>query len=179
MTFEELLTQKINEPIRDKQGNYIVNRETGQQMNALEAMVMSVVNNAMKGDIASIAFIRNIQRQASGDQQEQHRQRTEEHLVELRDRLTNQLKNEGLYDGQDAEIAMLAETAYLTEQLNAVMHAEDFTPTTTEYDSKGATRTLVNPVIKLRDDQQNRFSEALDKLRQDALKRKINSKNKR
>ena len=174
--FEELLKARLEQPIKDKQGNLIVNQETQSYMTALEAMVMSVVNNAMKGDIASIAFIRNITHtpsQADNDRMELIRKQA----AERQRSLTTQLKSEGLYDGQDTEIEQVANIASLVEILTDQMCQADFHPTITEYRRDGSTQTTVNPLVTRRDQQQQRFQQQLDKLRQDAMRRAINKRN--
>lgn len=50
---ESLIKQRLSKPVKNSQGSTLLNDE-GQPLTALDAMVMSVVNNAMKGDIASL-----------------------------------------------------------------------------------------------------------------------------
>lgn len=171
--FEELLRARLAAPIKDKTGRVIINQDTQQAMSAIEAMVMSVVNNAMKGDIASIAFIRNFTKQPDVNDQI----KTAEKLQAIVASLTKQLQGEKLYDGQDSEIAMLAETQLLVDKLTEQMHQADFEPTITEYRRDGSTQTIINPLTKLRDDQQDRFRSQLDKIRKDALNRILNKRN--
>ena len=173
-SFEDLLRARLAAPIKDKTGRVIVNQDTQQAMTAMEAMVMSVVNNAMKGDIASIAFIRNFTKQPDGAGMEEQ---TDNQLQTIIDALKQQLQGEKLYDGQDAEIAMLAETQLLVDKLTHQMHQSDYEPTITEYRRDGSTQTIINPLTKLRDDQQDRFRAQLDKLRKDALNRILNKRN--
>lgn len=171
-SFEDLLRARLSAPIKDKTGRTIVNQDTGNAMNAMEAMVMSVVNNAMKGDIASIAFIRNFTKQPDSNDQ----MKTVEKIQTITEALKKQLQGEKLYDGQDAEIAMLAETQLLVDKLTEQMHQADFEPTITEYRRDGSTQTIINPLTKMRDEQQDRFRAQLDKLRKDALTRILNKR---
>lgn len=174
-SFEDLLRARLAAPIKDKTGRVIINQDTREAMTAMEAMVMSVVNNAMKGDIASIAFIRNFSKQP--DQNSQLQQQMEAKLKTVIDSITKQLQGERLYDGQDSEIAMLAETQMLVDKLTEQMHQADYEPTITEYRRDGSTQTVINPLTKLRDEQQDRFRAQLDKLRKDALNRILNKRN--
>ena len=172
-SFEDLLKARLADPVKDKTGRAIVNND-GTLMTPMEAMVMSVVNSAMKGDIASIAFIRNMTKATDPEAESQHRQRMAQRTDELEAALRSQFQNEGLYDGQDTELRQLAETALLVEQLTEEMRADDFHATLAEYRRDGSTATTVNPLITLRDQQANRFQELIDKMRQDAVKRKLN-----
>jgi hypothetical protein len=174
--FNELLRSRLEAPVKDKMGNAIVNQETGEHFTALEAMVMSVVNNAMKGDIASIAFIRNITKTTDVEADEARAREMGEYMKEVVGRLRKQLQSEGLYDGQDQEIEMLAETVILTEQLTAQMHSADFSATRDEFRRDGSTQVIVNPIIKLRDEQQNRFRAELERIRNEASRRKYQKK---
>ena len=172
-SFEDLLRARLAAPIKDKTGRVIINQDTQQAMTAMEAMVMSVVNNAMKGDIASIAFIRNFTKQPDATDQ----LKAQEDLKAITESLKHQLQGEKLSDGQDAEIAMLAETQLLINKLTEQMHQADYEPTITEYRRDGSTQTIINPLTKLRDEQQDRFRAQLDKLRKDALNRILNKRN--
>lgn len=171
--FNELLRARLAAPIKDKQGNEIVNKETGEHLTALEAMVMSVVNNAMKGDIASIAFIQNITKVVDAAADESHKKEAEKAKLEAVAKITTQLKAEGLYDGQDQEIELLADTFLLAQQLTSQMQRAEFTATRDEFRRDGSTQVVVNPLIKLRDDQQDRFRAQMERLRTDAKKRSI------
>lgn len=168
-SFEDLLREKLSAPVRDK-NKAVITKEDGTPMTPMEAMVTSVVNNAMKGDIASIAFIRNMTRE--GDPLDDRRSR-EEHARRLAEKVTElrvQLEQEGAWDGQTEEVTQLAETALLITRLDAIKAAPDFVEVLT--DARTGKQTI-SPVITLRDDQQDRFDRKLDKLRQDAVRRKV------
>lgn len=175
-TLDELLRERLQQPVRDKQGNIITNKDTGQDMTAEEAMVMAIVNEAMKGSVQHFAFIRNITAVRNSTADESYRNRQQMRVCHIADRLREQLTAEHLYDGQDTEITNLAETQYLVELLSEQLHAQDFQCTTTEYRANGSTQTVVNPLIALLDAQKERFSKQLDKLRDDALQRNLNKK---
>lgn len=169
--FNTLLRQRLAAPVKDKQGNILLNQDTGSYMTALDAMVMSVVNNAMKGDIGSIAFIRNITRNEQSVEDEEFARKREERTEKMRLQLKKQLDDEGFYDGQDFEISMLADTAILIEELNEQMQSPDFSPTISEYTSTGNTKTVINPILTMRDQQQDKFRQQIDKIRKDAKER--------
>lgn len=171
--FEELLRARLAQPIKDKQGNLIVNQDTQSPMTALDAMVMSVVNNAMKGDIASIAFIRNMTHSPDAEADRCRQEEMQNRTTAIKDNLLKQLQAQQLYDGQDIELEQVAATALLVEQLTEQMRQSDFQPTVTEYRRDGSTQAIINPLVTLRDQQQQRFQQQLDKLRQDAINRRV------
>lgn len=168
-TIDELLKRKLQEqvPVKGKEG---------KTMEAQEAMVNALLANAMKGDIASIAFIRNITKTVDPEkEQEAH----EVHVMRVADKVSDlicQLKEEDAYDGQDTEITLLAEKAIFVADLDTMISASDFQAVTT--DPRTGKQT-VSPLIGLRDSQHELFEKQLAKLRQDATNRKIMKKNMR
>ena len=174
--FNTILRKRLSSPVRDKQGNILINQETNSYMTALDAMVMSIVNNAMKGDIASIAFIRNVTKNDNIEDDEELVRQRKEHSERMREQFTSQFMNEGLYDGQDFEIGILSDTAILIEELNEQIRRPDFSSTISEFTSTGNTKTVINPILTMRDQQQDKFWQLIDKIRKDARER-INTKN--
>lgn len=146
---------------------------SGVVLSPIQVMVRSVKNNAMKGDLASIAFIDMMTRNA--DPVEEARQR-EEHSVRVRElqaQLTEQLKGEGAYDGQDLEIAQVAEIAETLERLNSMISAPGFQMVITDFKSG---RQTISPAIALRDKYRELFQKEMQKLRDDAAFRALRRK---
>lgn len=168
-SFDELLKAELARPAtynaKDERGNAIK-----KQIQPMEAMVKSVVNNAMKGDLASIAFIQNMTKDSDPQREQEARQRHLERVDSIADKLTVMLKNERNYDGQDVEIRDVAEIKAFVDELTDMMAAPDFQAVTT--DMKTGKQT-VSPVIALRDKQRELFQAQLEKLRQDAMSRAI------
>lgn len=164
--FQDILKRELSKPVPLK-------NQPGVTIDPMEAMVKSVMNEAMKGSIQHIAFINAMTRDCDPASDAKERQAHQQQLSEICQRLTDQLKAEGAYDGQNAEIEMLAETQLLVERLNSIIAASDFQPVVTD------TRTghqTVNPVITLRDKQREQFEQILDKLRTDGIRRNFNKK---
>ena len=137
-------------------------------------MVRALMVNAMKGDIPSIAFIRNMTRARNPEEEQQAQAEHDRLLEETTGRLRAQLEKEGAWDGQETELCMLAETAVLVARLNDLLAAPDFQPVTT--DPRTGHQT-VSPLIQLRDKQREQFQTLLDKMRTDTIRRKITRKN--
>lgn len=68
--FQEILKAELEKPVALK-------NQPGATIDPIEAMVKSVMTNAMKGDLAAISFINTMTR--STDQGEDERVRSEEH----------------------------------------------------------------------------------------------------
>lgn len=163
-TFDELLRAELSKPAQMKSGGTI---------QPMEAMVKSVVNNAMKGDLASIAFIRNMTKDANPDADRQARERHQERVEKVACDIGQKLGQEGLFDGQSIEIRMVAEIKVFTDELTEMMTAPDFQAVST--DMKTGHQT-VSPIIALRDKQRDLFQAQLQKLRDEALQRIITRK---
>ena len=163
-TFDELLRAELSKPAQMKSGGTI---------QPMEAMVKSVVNNAMKGDLASIAFIRNMTKDANPEADRQARERHQERVEKVACDIGQKLGQEGLFDGQSIEIRMVAEIKVFTDELTEMMTATDFQAVST--DMKTGHQT-VSPIIALRDKQRDLFQAQLQKLRNEALNRIITNK---
>ena len=170
--FDELLRQELARP-----ATYNAKDEFGKvvkkQIAPMEAMVKSVVNNAMKGDLASIAFIQNMTKDSDPAKEQEARQRHRERVDVIADQLTTQLKGEKVYDGQDAEIRDVAEIKAFVDELTDMMSTPDFQKVST--DMKTGKQT-VSPVIAMRDKQRELWQAQLARLRQEAMQRIITRK---
>ena len=78
--FDEILKRELSKPVALKNGN-------GATIEPMEAMVKSILNNAMKGDLASISFIRMMTKDADPDKVkeavEKHHQRLKEITTDI------------------------------------------------------------------------------------------------
>ena len=166
-TFEEILKEKLNKTVTAK---------NGQEITPMEAMVNAIMNNAMKGDIASITFIQNLTRVIDTEEEENNKAAKEARHGYYFEKLKDQLKAEKLYDGQDAELDMLTDKYLFVMDLDTQIMRVDFQPVIT--DPKTGKQT-VSPLIQLRDTQRELFDKQLAKLRHDAISRKMMAKNAR
>lgn len=97
-TFEEVLREKMAQSVttRDPQTKKVkIDERTGEPLKIMpmEAMVMAVMNNAMKGDIGSILFIRGLterRREDSDEWEEKTQKRLQDTIEELRQELKGQ-----------------------------------------------------------------------------------------
>lgn len=161
--FDDILRAELEKrlPVRGKEG---------QTIEPMEAMVRSLMKKAVDGDIASIAFIRNMTRTSDPVAEAAAQARHTERVATVAGTLTEQLKNEGAWDGQSTELEQLAETVVLIEQINEMMAAPDFQLVTTDARTG---HQAVSPLIALRDKQRDMFQQQLNKLRQEAINRII------
>lgn len=161
--FQEVLKAELDKPVSLK-------NQPGATIDPIEAMVKSVMTNAMKGDLAAISFINTMTRSTDPGEDERVRSLHLQEKQQLVNSLINQLQLEGFYEGQVVEVSMIAETAMLVNKLDEMISKPDFQLVIT--DMKTGHQT-VSPVIGLRDKQRELFKIQLQKLRDDAIKRKI------
>lgn len=162
-SFTEILKRELGKPVQLKNGN-------GATIDPMEAMVKSVLTNAMKGDLASIAFIHNMTKDSDPEREKETQQKHRERVDAIAEQLTKQLKGEKAYDGQDVEIREVAEIKAFVEELTEMMEAPDFQKVST--DMKTGHQTI-SPIIALRDKQRELFQAQLAKLRQESMQRII------
>ena len=159
--FDDILQAELAKPVTLKNGN-------GATILPMEAMVKSVINAAMKGDRSAVNYVRTLTRTADPATEMAERERTASRRENLFHELTEQLRAERLYDGQDAEIRVVAEIAFALERLDDLIAQPDFQFVTTDYKSG---HQSVSPLIALRDKQRETFQKEMSRLRQEAMQR--------
>ena len=166
-TFDQILKEKLQTAVPVKGGE-------GKTIDPMEAMVNALMANAMKGDIASISFIRNMTKVSDPEMEMEYMKAHTVIVTRIAAELKEQLEAENAWDGQALEVAMLAETAALVDKLSQQMTLPDFQEVIT--DPRTGKQT-VSPLIALRDSQRELFDKQLAKLRREAINRIITKKN--
>jgi hypothetical protein len=175
LSLESALLDRLQGTIRTKQGGTALD-ENGNPLTAVQAIAMSILQNAMRGDIQSATFIRNISR-SSGENMEERLRQQQERLSVVAEKIRADLESEGLYLGQDIEIEQIAQNVLLIESLNRQMQLPDYEDMVQEYRRDGSTAARVNPLHDLRDKYQKAFFQDLKELRAEAVRRKVNIRN--
>lgn len=170
-SFDELLQMELTKPMELKQNGVKVG-----QITPLEAMVKSIVTKAGKGDIAAINVVRNMTRKPTQDDADETARR-EAAVNAYEQQLIAQFKGEKVYDGQDNELRMLAESRYMVDVLARRIQQADFEPLITEYTQSGGTKQSRNPIIDMHKEAKKQFDADLSRLRQEAIQRIITRRN--
>ena len=116
-TFEDFLREKLERPVSMKSA-------PGIMVLPLEAMAMSVMNNAMKGDIPSIAFVNNLIKKRDDDTPEQRAEQKKK-FKEKCDLIRSELQKDGLWDGRVTELELLASEALILDRIADVMNQRE------------------------------------------------------
>lgn len=170
-TLEEALIAELNKDVKLKGGGTAIDPDTGQPLKVTQAIAMSVTQLAMKGEISSVSFIRNLTRQSDPEATAQRKQQAEALLRETTDRLRRELEADGLWCGQDVELEQLAQNHVIIDRLNQLMQADDYEDIITELKKDGTVSTHINPLIAIRDRAQKQFLQDWKQLRLEALQR--------
>lgn len=176
LTLEDLIIQKLSMVVNTKDGRTATDNE-GKPLTPKAAIALSILNNAMKGDIQSATFIRNVTRSATSQDVEQRRQQYARHLEDIRKQIQTELESEQLYIGQDMEIEQLAKTKILIDRMSEAMQEPDYEDIITEYKHDGTTTQRINPLHDRWDKLQKQFLQDFKDMRSDALIRKNNIRN--
>lgn len=175
-TIEDALLQRMTMQIKTKQGGVAVDPETGQPLTATQAIAMSILQNAMHGDIASATFIRNITRSTDTKTEDEFRRLNEELTQRAVDDIRQSLEQEGLYLNQDSDILQLARQRVQLDRMSALQEQADFEYLITEYTKDGRVQTRVNPLIEAHDRLYDKYNDRMKELRTDAMRRRQNMK---
>ena len=63
LTLEEAFAHELAKDVKLKGGGTAIDPDTGQPLKPAKAIAMSIMQQALKGDIAAVSFIRNFLRQ--------------------------------------------------------------------------------------------------------------------
>ncbi len=142
-SFEDILKEKMAQPVSIK-------GKDGATMLPMEAMALSVMNNAMKGDISAIQFIRST---TQGKQEEDaDQEQVMQHMKEVIDELCHALRADGFQPSNGApEIELLAVELTTLRRVARMLMADghqDIVVTPTRQDLSTTNRTY-NDLQKL------------------------------
>lgn len=171
----ELVQELLAQSFRDKRGGVVMNGE--RPMTAMEAIAMSITQNAMRGDIASILLVKNLTRRpASEEETERILLNNEARLSDLCSAIREELEHDGLYFGQDIDIELTARAQMILERIERLMSAPDYEDVIQEMRKDGSVNMVLNPLHKRWDELTKQLRERRQQLRQDALIRKSQNK---
>lgn len=161
-TFEELLQAEMETPIT------VTDKKTQQthEMMPLRAMVIAVKNNAMKGDIGAIQFVRNLMGTQREETEEQAAERTRLRQQAEHD-ITEEFKAEGLtLAPTDAE--MLASQLLTIRRLAALMEHPDHQDTEERPQRDGTRQVQLSQLNRIYADTVKQYRADRQQLKADA-----------
>lgn len=171
-SLEDALKAELQKDVKLKGGQVAVG-EDGRPLKAFDAIAKSIMNNAMKGDIAAVNFIRNMTKTRNDEQDEQHAEQQRKRLADATAQLRAELEHEELWIGQQTELEQLAQNLIIIDNLNAQMLTADYQDVLQEMKKDGTMTLRINPLHEWRDKYQKQFLADWKELRIDAQRRKI------
>lgn len=142
----ELVARKMSQPVKSKDGRVIVN-DDGNPMTIMEAIATTIVQNAMKGDSASILLVRNITKKTSTKEDvEKANKEYGEKVAYYKRMIVEELKQDGLWYGDMTEIELAAMTMCDIERVERIMQLPDTDDLITDIRKDGTQSRYINPL---------------------------------
>lgn len=170
-TLDELLEERLSVAVRNKAGDVLTN-EQGGVIYPMEAMVMSVVQNAMHGDLSSLSFIHNVMKKQADDPEYRRRQRAmlEQNVSDIK----AQLRADGIYDEtMDFQIERLAGTLLAIQRMEEKMMEPGHEDVSEEMNRVGQVSAKVSAIDQVRQKALKQFDADLAQLRNTAMQRAV------
>lgn len=159
--------------LREKMANTTLKSKDGSDVTPLEAMVMSVMNNAMKGDISAIQFISNLTSQEQWAVTPEWQRAQEEKLAECEAQLRAELET----DGFAVEIERLAQQMMTLKRIETLMLQPGHQDIESRTQRDGTNQMQLSATNRIYGDLLKQFRHELKELRTDALRQKVNMRN--
>lgn len=170
-TLDELLEERLSVAVRNKTGDVLTN-EQGDVIYPMEAMVTSVVQNAMHGDLPSLSFIHNIMKKQTDDPE--YRRRQKAMLDQNKHDIKAQLVADGIYDEtMDFQIERLAGTLLAIQRLEGKMMEPGHEDVSEEMNRVGQISAKVSAINQVRQKALKQFDADLAQLRNTAMQRAV------
>ena len=166
-SFEEILREKMSQPVTVKGRD--------QQIMPMEAMVLSVMNDAMKGSIQAIAFIRSITEGKATDSEAEREERAKR-LNEEVARLQEELKAAQLPIEETEELRLLAVEGITLRRIASQLLSDSHTDIVSRPATGGADKQELNITNRLYTDLRKQWTAAWQQYRQGLFNREIQRK---
>lgn len=171
-SLEDALKAELQKDVKLKGGQVAVD-ENGRPLKAFDAIAKSIMNNAMKGDIAAVNFIRNLTKQSDPAKDQQRAEQYHRQLADKVEQLRSELEAEHLWIGQQTEVEQLAQNWIIIDNLNEQMLQADYQDVLQEMKKDGSVTLRINPLHEWRDKYQKQFLSDWKELRIDSQRRII------
>ena len=135
------------------------------------AIAMSIMQQALKGDIAAVSFIRNFLRQTDPQEAEQRKREAADKLAATTQTLRAELERDNLWTGQVVELEQLAQDHCVIDRLNQQMQADDYQDILTEMKKDGTMTVRTHPLLDIRNKLQKQWQADWQAHRQEAFRR--------
>lgn len=163
-SFEDILREKMAQPVSVK------GRDA--QIMPMEAMVLSVMNDAMKGSIQAITFIRQITEGKTTDT-DADREEREKALAEEVERLKGELRTAGLPQDETEELRLLAVEAITLRRIAGQLLSSGHTDIVSRPAAGGTDKQELSITNRLYTDLRKQWTQAWQQYRQQLYTREM------
>ena len=172
ISLSELITRRMKQTVRSKDGRVLVN-EDGTPMTIMEAIATTIVQNAMKGDTASILLARNLMQKNVTE--EERRKSDEDYRLSIAEKtkaIEDELKEDGLWYGDTIEMRLLAGVLCEVERIESVMQDPGYDDIVTEIRKDGSQVSYINPLHSRLDELRKQIRQYRQQIWDKELERK-------
>ena len=179
MDLKDIISKQLAAPVKRKGTQEYITDGEGNIVTSEAAIGMTIVSKALAGDLPSIAFVLNLQMQQQRDPktEEEEADRRRQQTDRNRDEIRRTLEADNLWtDSLALDIDELAQQKTfidrLTEQISAPGYQDIFTIPRKD----GTMIPTLNPIREYRDKAVAKFQAGMERLRAEAIKRKLQAR---
>lgn len=179
MDLKDTIIKQLSAPVKRKGTQDYMTDEEGNIVTSEAAIGMTIVQKALSGDLQAVAFVLNLQMQQQRDPKteaedaDRRRQQTEANRNEIR----RTLEADNLWtDSLALDLDELAQQKTFIDRLTEQMQAPGYQDTFTLPKKDGTMIPTLNPLHEYRDKAVQKFQAGMERLRAEAIKRKLQAR---
>lgn len=179
MDLKDAIIKQLSAPVKRKGTQEYMTDEQGNVVTSEAAIGMTIVQKALSGDLQAVAFVLNLQMQqqrdanAEAEEADRRRKQTDEN----RDEIRRTLEADNLWtDSLALDLEELAQQKTFIDRLTEQMQAPGYQDTFTIPRKDGTMMPTLNPLHEYRDKAVAKFQAGMERLRQEAVKRKLQAR---
>ena len=167
MDLRNTIIKQLSAPVKRKGTQDYMTDEEGNIVTSEAAIGMTIVQKALSGDLQAVAFVLNLQMQQQRDP------KTEANRNEIR----RTLEADNLWtDSLALDLDELAQQKTFIDRLTEQMQAPGYQDTFTLPKKDGTMIPTLNPLHEYRDKAVQKFQAGMERLRAEAIKRKLQAR---
>ena len=178
MDLKDTIIKQLSAPVKRKGTQDYMTDEDGNIVTSEAAIGMTIVQKALSGDLQAVAFCLNLQQQqrdpkTEAEEADRRRQQTQQN----RDEIRRTLEADNLWtDSLALDLDELAQQKTFIDRLTEQMQAPNYQDTFTIPRKDGTMMPVLNPITDYRDKAVQKFQQGMERLRQEAVKRKLQAR---
>ena len=178
MDLKDTIIKQLSAPVKRKGTQDYMTDEDGNIVTSEAAIGMTIVQKALSGDLQAVAFCLNLQQQQRDPKTEtEEADRRRQQIEQNRDEIRRTLEADNLWtDSLALDLDELAQQKTFIDRLTEQMNQPDYQDTFTIPRKDGTMMPVLNPITDYRDKAVQKFQQGMERLRQEAVKRKLQAR---